>query len=283
MRKSRLLCFILFALFIDRVTLAQSSNEIVREYQFFSGAPNSQPVSNPFTDLQASEPTEPGHKSVFLAAALSAAIPGLGEYYVGDKNWWHGLIFTGIEAGMWVGYSHWNHRGDDSMAAFHSFTDTHFSLCRYADSMIVFFKTDSIRAPLPDCNNPASINRAEEILDSLSLTNSDIKDFGHRLTFSDQQQYYELLSKYLQYQRGWDAVANWNRASDMRANMNDQYGTATYFLWGAIANHILSAIDAAILASDHNARLRLHGEIIQKPNSFGSLDIIPTANIEFRF
>src|SRR5437588_11922978 len=60
-----------------------------------------------FPRTASNEEPIPGHKSPFLAAALSAVIPGLGEYYVGDKNWWRGLIFTGLEAGMWLEYSHW--------------------------------------------------------------------------------------------------------------------------------------------------------------------------------
>jgi len=258
----------------------QTSNSLVASYALFDRA--SAPATNPFDRLAVTDAPPPGDKSPFLAAVLSLAIPGAGEYYVGDKNWWRGLIFTGLEVGLWLEYAHYTTRGDDSTIAFYAFSDAHFSVPRYAKYMDTLLATDSIPRTI-DPTDPRQVNAGEETLDSLGISHSNIQNFTHRLAFNDRQQYYEMISKYLQYIPGWDSRVNWNSASEMRDRMNDQYGTATYFLWGVIANHILSAVDAALLAHDHNSNLRLHGDIIRKPYPNGLMGYVPTANMEYRF
>jgi hypothetical protein len=229
----------------------------------------------------------PGHKSVFLAAAFSAILPGLGEYYVGDDIW-RGMIFTGVEAGLWVGMIRWNQRFNDSLNAFYAFSDKHFSTTRYAnnlDSVIASVHLDS-GTIVAKGNNIASINRAEIILDSFYASNSFVSDdYGHQLVNPavDNQQYYEMISKYDQYIPGWDFVGNWSLASLMRADANAQADVANIFLYGIILNHVLSAIDAALLARDHNSPISLHGDVIQTTLPNGFMAFIPTAFIEYRF
>src|SRR6185312_4515816 len=78
-------------------------------------------------------------KSPYLAAALSLIIPGLGEYYVGDQVW-RGMIFTGLEIGLWYGRYHWTKLGDDSLIAFHAWADSLWSPTKYSeylDSLLV--------------------------------------------------------------------------------------------------------------------------------------------------
>ncbi len=229
----------------------------------------------------------PGHKSVFLAAALSAILPGLGEYYVGD-NMWRGMIFTGVEAGLWVGMIRWNQRFNDSLNAFYAFSDKHFSTTRYAnnlDSVLASLHLDS-GIVVANGKNIASINRAEATLDSFYASNTySSDDYGHQLVNPsvDNQQYYEMISKYDQYIPGWDNTGNYNLASLMRADANMQADVANIFLYGIILNHVLSAIDAALLAHDHNSPLRLHSDMMQFPLPNGSMAYVPAANIEYHF
>lgn len=232
-----------------------------------------------------SDASEDGHKSPFLAAGLSAIIPGLGEYYCGEQVW-RGMIFTGLEVGLWIGYAHYIQQYNDSMAGFRSFSDAHFTRGSYAtflDSALVVHKLK----PVADSTDCASINRAEKELDSLGNlgVNPDptLTDMGHQLACGDIQQYYEMISKYKQYIPGWDAVANWNEAAAKSGRMNDSFGVAQAFGWGIILNHVLSAIDAALLASDHNSKLRLRGDMILKPYPNGSLGYVPTANLQLTF
>ena len=253
---------------------------------------------------KAHEPSEPGKKSGFLAAGLSFLIPGLGEYYVGDAVW-RGMIFTGLEIGMWAEYVHWNHRGDDSTSAFRAFSDAHFSQAKYAShldsDLAVHNISDScncyVLSPGQYHVTPggdfSALNQAEARLDSLAVYGNDpsVQNFTHRTPSYDVQQYYEIISKYLQYVAGWDDAVgqnfsdskNMTRAADMRANMNYQYQVANYFLAGIIVNHVLSAIDAALLASSHNSQLHLQGGMILRPFPDGELGYVPTANIEYTF
>jgi hypothetical protein len=235
-----------------------------------------------------SQPIATGErKSPLLAAGLSFLVPGLGEYYCGEQ-FWRGLIFTGLEAGFWIMRSYYNHRGDDSNAAFDAYSDAHYSKAQYVNHM------DSIQAHYSDSNfhtfyadpkNCSQINYEEYKLDSLSQFGHDqsINDWGHRTLCSDPQQYYEDISKYYQFMSGWDNAASFNQAAVSRENMNSQYGIATSMLWCVIVNHMLSAIDAALLARDHNSAIRMHGDIIIQHDPNGLLGVGPRANIEWTF
>jgi len=233
-----------------------------------------------------------GHKSIVLAAALSAVLPGLGEYYVGD-NIVRGMIFTGVEAGLWVGMIHWQQEYNTAQNSFYSFSGTHFSKGRYTQHLdsILLSDTQWVRQLYPanhaDSNNIPSINRAEATLDSLKQIFPYLPDtdYTHRLIDPniDNQQYNEMISKYWQYISGWDQVANWHTAAFMRADAQHQADIANDFLFGIILNHALSALDAAFLARDHNSAIRLHGDLIRSTLPDGSVAFIPTAYIEYHF
>jgi hypothetical protein len=139
---------------------------------------------------------------------------------------------------------------------------------------------------ITDKNNFSQINAEEDTLNALQFA-----DFTHRLPTRGSQQYYELISKYIQFTKGWvdapDVDPNhspdYQRHADMRQTMNYQYEVADDFLYGVILNHILSAIDAALVAKDHNSALRLHGELLRMHYPDGTLGYMPTANLELRF
>ncbi len=244
--------------------------------------------------LELGNPDEvPGHKSGFLAAMLSLAIPGLGEYYVGESMW-RGMIFTGIEAGLWIEMFHYQSLYNNKQNAFYAYSDQHFCVAKYGGHIDTVLSSDSVAPSVhvlscdwrtvsrDDWN---SINRGEASMDSLSNTHSDLGDWNHRLINpnDDLQQYYEEISKYDQFLSGWDALTTYNTASFMRADAQNQAGIANDFLFGIFLNHVLSAIDAALLARDHNSALRVHGDILSHSNSHGEMGFIPTAKIEYRF
>ena len=242
-----------------------------------------------------SSTADAGKKSRIIAAGLSLLVPGLGEYYVGDQIW-RGMIFTGVEIGLWAERVHWTHRGDDSTTAFRDFSNAHWSpgkYIKYLDSdLTVHHFSDSCNC-FATSTDLHSINHAEATLDSFSIYGSDpsVQNFTHRLPLDDIQQYYEIISKYLQFVQGWDDAIgpnfsdskNMTRAADLRADANYQYAVADYFLWGVIVNHVLSAIDAAILASSHNSSLHLQGNMLLRPFPNGALGYVPTAKIEYTF
>lgn len=223
-------------------------------------------------------------KSPYLAAALSLVVPGLGEYYVGDQIW-RGMIFTAVDAGLWYGHYHYLGRGDDSVAAFHAFADANWEPQRYADTLNWMLDQANITSyHINNASDFIQINRAEDTL-SLFVQGFPI---SHRLPSRGSQQYYELISKYLQFAHGWKDHESggpsplYLRHADMRANMNHQYEIADYFLFGLILNRVLSAIDAVLLVKDHNSDLRLQGELRTVDGPQGK-EFIPTAKMRLRF
>ncbi len=268
-----------------------TKNPVVLRY-LLTSLPPPLPDTVPMAFPEASETNAPGYKSPFLAAMLSLAIPGLGEYYIGDHIW-RGMIFTGLEAGLWIEMFPWQQRYNNEQNSFYAYSDAHFSRGRYVSHLdsILLSDTQWVRTLYPqdhaDSNSIASINRAEAALDSLKQIYPYLPDtdYTHRLIDPsvDYQQYNEMISKYQQYISGWDQIASWSTASSMRADAQHQYDIANDFLFGIFLNHALSAIDAALLARDHNTPIRLHGDILFRPYPDGTMGMIPTANIEYRF
>lgn len=277
--------FAAFVLFVPLRSVAQfANNPLIADYAIAHCS--STPLSVVPLGVEPNTSSESGHKSPFLAAMLSLAVPGLGEVYVGD-NVWRGVIFAGLEAGLWIEMFHWNHRGDDSTLTFQSYSDKHWSTYWYADSLDTVLSEHNVPDSLfANGSSIKSINRAERLLDSIYASDPSGDPFTHQLQDPaiDNQQYYEMISKYpLQYLRGWDNLGNFNQASASRAELNSEYDIGRIFLYGIFLNHALSAIDAALLARDHNSALRLHGDIIERPLPDGTLGFVPAARIEYRF
>jgi hypothetical protein len=242
-----------------------------------------------FLGIEESGSEGPSRKNGFLAAGLSFLVPGLGEYYVGDQIW-RGAIFTLLEGGLWYGRLHWTARGDDSLEMFHNWAHTHWSPSRYADSLNsrldAVGDTGAKKARINDINSFEQINNAEDYLSQIGQPN-----FTHRLPALGEQQYYELISKYIQYTPGWDdntnntpqGSKNYQRHADMRETMNHQYEVADNFLYGIILNHVLSAIDAALLAREHNSSVRVEGQVKSTHYRDGTRGYIPTAKVRVTF
>ncbi|HET6512491.1 MAG TPA: hypothetical protein VFH43_09890 [Candidatus Kapabacteria bacterium] len=257
-------------------------NELVSSYTFF-GAGMTSAEEIPLG--LASTVDAPGRKSPYLAAALSLILPGLGEYYVGEQIW-RGAIFTLLEAGLWYGNITYTNRGDDSTNAFHAFAHENWRPELYAAHLNELLKQRQVNDLITDPNNFDQIREAEDTLNSLQT-----QYFTHRLPDFGDQQYYELISKYNQFARGWrDASGNELSSSPlsfrhavMRDNMNRQYEIAQTFVWGIFLNHVLSAIDAVLLAHDHNNALRIEGGSNQRMLPDGSFDIEMEARMSLRF
>jgi len=213
------------------------------------------------------------HKSPWLAAGLSLALPGAGEFYT--ENYWKSAGFFVIEAAMWGLAYYWDHRGDRQTDSFQNFADAHWSVYRYVDLAIKNFKpkdpsgnyytTNEFWSGAPNLNAPwVGIN-----WDLVHQMESAIGGYySHNLAPHGDQQYYEMIGKYEQFNMGWDD-ANPGLGSDYftqkanltprnvfyageRAKANTYYGHATTFVTVAIVNHILSAVDGALSASWYN-------------------------------
>ncbi|NOY78381.1 MAG: hypothetical protein GXO76_10995 [Calditrichaeota bacterium] len=165
------------------------------------------------------------HKSPKKALLFSALLPGAGEFYA--ESYWKSALFAGIEVGSWVAYAHYQKKGVNLESDFKRYADQNWSYDRWKQWY------DN----LPDDEKQA---------------------FSHTLPSTKTQQYYEMIGKYMEFNAGWDDVKNPDpdiakqdtskkslNYMEMRERSNRALKVATAMTAVVLANHVLSAVDAA--------------------------------------
>ena len=243
---------------------------------------------------------ESDRKSPLNAAIYSAILPGSGQLYT--ESYLEGVGFIAAEVGLWVVYSAYNSKGDKRTGEFQDFADIHWSVINYAKWMeqhYASFVVSGVYDPNYDPSRPwdyvdwNKLNQSEDNIARSSTTTG----FTHRLPRRPEQQYYELIGKYPQYGGGWDDAGNFTPSdllqrslsarflfySQMRGEANDFYriaSTASYFL---IANHVLSALEAAWSAARFNSRLKAEAHLIPREWAAGLVEFVPTVRVKVEF
>ena len=204
-------------------------------------------------DEEATETAEGAYadyQSAGKAALFSAVVPGSGQLYAG--SYWKTLGFVAIEAASWYMYIHYNQRGKDIEDQFEIYADTHWSEDRYWDWIAL----------------QSGVSRD----DITALRAWEHEHFSHGLHEQKDQQYYEMIGKYDQFNYGWDDVdaaligedipywrdhRSGNRLyyEGLRSDSNQAFKNATTGVTVAIVNHLISALDAAWTVSRHNKKL----------------------------
>jgi len=167
-------------------------------------------------------------KKPSVGVLLSAAVPGAGEIYAG--SWKKGLIFLGVEAAMWIGYFTYSDKGEDWKVIFRKYADTHWS---------------------------------EDDWHNWMALNPTFGDTTHSLPSTKTQQYYEMIGKYNQFKAGWndweengpDMTSNRDYYETMRDKSNKYLIRASYCTMIALANHVISAFDAAFTIRKLNRKI----------------------------
>jgi hypothetical protein len=223
----------------------------------------------------------PPGKSVWLAGALSAVVPGSGELYA-EAPLWKTLLFAGLEVAGWTTWAVYENQGDMATDDFEHYADQNWDVTRYIDWIAanyqhwdddqvdketiaqalqtVFLSTDPNREPWQRVDF-AQLRRIE----------SAVRDgFSHTLPDFGEQQYYEQIGKYTQYRAGWSDhagevdtliydnsfVTQRNRDyMDLRAEANRLLGIASTAVGVVVLNHLVSMLDAAIEANGFNTRI----------------------------
>lgn len=211
-----------------------------------------------------------GKKSPWLAAGMSAGIPGLGEFY--SESYLKSVIFLGAEVASWIIYGVYTNKGNDHTDEYEGFANVHWSVVDYA-LWLNQYKNCSI---VVDPNtNLAPFQRVD--WGQLNSCERTVEGFSHTLPPYGTQQYFELIGKYAQYTTGWDDAdpsidyarpENLDRVSprfrfyrDMRGEANDFFNIASTAVGVVVANHILSALDAAWSASRYNRNLQTSAQL----------------------
>ncbi|MDZ7346258.1 MAG: DUF5683 domain-containing protein [candidate division KSB1 bacterium] len=206
--------------------------------------------------LEASSQQSARQKNVKAALFMSAVLPGAGQVYA--KSYWKAAAFVAIEAAGWTIYAVNNKKGKDIEREFQLFADTHWSEQEY-------FRWIA---------QQSGIAYSEENMEK--LREWEHQHFSHGLHRQKDQQYYEMIGKYHQFNYGWDDfrasypitithaemtaafIVSPNRYfyESRRHASNEALKTATTGVTIAMVNHILSAVDAAWSAHRCNQRLQ---------------------------
>lgn len=237
----------------------------------------------------------PPKKSPWLAAGLSALIPGAGEFYA--ESYWKAAVFFAIDVAAVALAISADRKGDDQTAFYKDFADRHWSVvkyAKYAEGLVPAGRTYNWRVPgtegMNEWDRPWSqVNWAE-----LNRMERDIAGYySHTLPPYGEQQYFELIGKYPQFNQGWDdAPAAFNYGDPLTANFlyysgergkaNDHYTNATRFVTVAVVNHILSAVDAAWSAHLYN-RAQVSTSLRLVPTPDGSTTMMSRLDLRWEF
>jgi hypothetical protein len=233
-----------------------------------------------------------GKKSPAKAFLLSLAVPGLGQYYYGSKI--KPIAFIGVEATAWIMHIKWRNEGEDLTSEFEQFNRDHWIQNNYEDYLeIVYGYRDD---------------------DSISAM-----EVSHNLPDTRTQQYYEMTGKYDQFAWGWDdaelnglthadfdtsATSTFPQAitgpstrpysarrltyETMRDDANKKYDKADKMIMVALANRVVSALEAFISAKSINNKVKKAGEFSNwkiKPSlkSYNSKRDTPYIKVTYKF
>ncbi len=177
-------------------------------------------------------------KSPARALIYSLVLPGVGQYYC--ESYIKGAAMTLLEVAFWGLYFYYNGKGDKKTDEYEAYADEHWSEALYREWLSI---ADTIEHP-PVEHLPSEKN----------------------------QQYYEMIGKYYWFLTGWDDFEGDREDPDpshllgvttphrehylnMRADANNLYTTAKYFIGASIFNHVASALEAAWYAKRKNDKL----------------------------
>jgi hypothetical protein len=243
------------------------------------------------------------------AGVFSAVIPGAGQLYT--NNYWQSAAFFGAEVLMWVLYAVNEKKGDNQTNLYNNYANKNWSAIRYAywirDNYPTYYKNVIVPGQqAADISNPwiyvnwNELNAAENAIGG-NLTRTG---FSHQLAPHGDQQYYEMIGKYAQFGGGWNDAAtfktggftkedvlvnnglgnvspNFFAYQDMRNDAERFYTIATTVSYVIVANHVLSALEAAWNASKLNHRIKLQGHIESRQIYGNIVEFVPTLHIEY--
>ena len=245
---------------------------------------------NKFSNDILSEKNSDNKKSPILAAALSAVVPGAGQFYA--KSFIKSAIFLGIEAGLWITYAIFQNQGDDQTDFYRNYADDNWDIRKYAGWLVD-----------EGFEGSGQINLSTQDLEQLRLQVNACEDssgFSHKLPPFGDQQYYEVIGKYRTYMSGWSEVSGITKNNyetialpsqinyymDEREQANTYYNNASLTLTVVIVNHLLSAADAVWSVSIFNKSLEVKTSVnvkyIYSASNF-KYNLTPFANLRLSF
>lgn len=287
--------------FLNQSSLQQSLTGNL-QIDFFSQRLN---ISETMQLQSDSQPVEVSRKSPWLAAGLSALLPGAGEFYA--ESYWKAAAFLAIDIAAWGLAYHFDKKGDRQTDFFQNYANQNWDPEKYAqfsfDHYLTTQQKDDFRnrlfQPGATPRERVNWNVLNEMERVISAT-AEGRFYSHTLPPFGDQQYYELIGKYQQFYQGWNDAdpslttyalieakikndpTNFKYYSLERGKANDFYTTATTYVTIAIVNHVLSAVDAAWTAASYNRNLHASVRMQQVP-TYRGYALIPVARVEYSF
>ena len=234
-------------------------------------------LTSPDLQEQTPAPAEARYQSPWLASGMSLVVPGAGEVYTG--SYLKAAAFFAVEVAAWAVAYTYDKKGDRQTNLFQDYADAHWSAVRYgtyaaqlppvAGKQYDWLIQGYSQYPPWDQINWSELNRMERDIGA----DPGYTYYTHVLPQRPDQQYFELIGKYPQYNQGWDdadptansyvygdhnVTAHFAYYAGQRGQANTYYTTASTFVTIAVANHIVSAIDAFFTAKAHN---NVHAEV----------------------
>ncbi len=312
----RKLSFILILLLLTSAgskaqTLSSFSNEIFKEAEQ-STVEDSREISlsdfsyqTAYSNKRGSFLELPRTKPV-VAFAASAIVPGSGQ--AANGKWVRAGIYLAVEAVGIIYHLDRNATARRQEKAYEEFTHQNWSVLAYAEWLVNYSMQNNlnngwqelqshIAGKNPDFSNTTNdwskvnINLLHQIEQETPFVfeNRYGSEFSHELPEYGSQQYYELISKYYQYQPGWQdwygqvTTADnqspdmyrymWNgrdepftlfyQGRDRAQEFNDNYRAAGNILKLLVVNHVVSAFDALFTVQLKNSRIETNTNLMK--------------------
>jgi hypothetical protein len=228
------------------------------------------------------------NKSTKRGFLYSLVVPGAGEFYAGSKI--KAVLFFGLEAGFWTGYFTYHKKGKNKETEYINFANAHWNIYAYSESLVTHYGLTY--DPTPGYENividtPGVYYYSET--DSIVLSHSLHPVAGQPI--DKNQQYYEEVGKYDQFRFGWDdfigefLTPNRDFYLGLRHDSNSLLDKANRFVMFSIANHLLSAFDAAIAVRHYNRKGEKFSQIDLKIRlaEYNYNEIIPKFTVSTKF
>jgi hypothetical protein len=237
-------------------------------------------------------------KSPYIAAGLSLVVPGAGHFYT--ERYWEAAAFFAADVVAWVLAYHYDKKGDRQTDFFQNYADEHWSVVDYATyAEATYAGGTTFNWRNANFNNTSlrpwqrvdwnELNRMER---HIGGSQGPGQYYSHTLPPYGDQQYYELIGKYGQFNQGWDdapptyqylypVTARFSYYAGERGKANSYYNTASTWVTVAIINHVLNAAYAGLSAGWYNSA---HAELgLQRVPTDNGYANVPVVKVRWEF
>ena len=245
-------------------------------------------------------------RSPMLTGGMSLILPGAGQFY--NEDYWKTAIFVAVEAAAIVTAVVYNNKGNEQTEYFENFANSAdgWNVNQYAQWSVdnatrinpAIEGNEVLNGVVDEDGNLISWSKLNELESAIGHY------YSHRLAPFDDQQYYEMIGKYSQFNVGWSdyndadyppdgytyitnvredpVTATFSWYADERGKANSYYDISNLAVKILVANHIISAVEAALAANSYNRSF--NAEVKMQSNSIGySRVFYPELSMSYRF